>query len=329
MPNDPVVFLSHSQRDRHVATTLQKVLESNGARTFLDQDQIQAGDRLPASIRRGIESSDTLLLLWSRNASTSAWVRREWEAALDLRKKIIPYMLDGTPLPSVLEDRLFVDADDQRRAHAGLLRAVLGARFQPAQRTSLFPGRWRAELSIGGFGSSTYEIELRANGQVEGSAQMQSAGFLGDAARQFGFEHLLSSRIPVHGRWVYEDRADLLTLTLTAEGFGTAQTETIAIRATGRERGAIQGTDLGGRTWTLTRLDAPKASRPDPKFQEWYDSTRAQVDKRASFEVVLRGVVHTLAPKAGITLSAAELNQWDFDRLSRWLADNGFITLDE
>ena len=89
---------------------------------------------------------------------------------------------------------------------------------------------------------------------------MQPAGILGDAARQFGFEHVLSTKIPVHGEWTYDDRADLLTVTLTAAGFGAVQTETIRIRATGRERGAIQGKDFGGRPWTLTRVE-PKNAR--------------------------------------------------------------------
>jgi hypothetical protein len=139
---------------------------------------------LPATIRSGIEMSETLLLLWSRGAAASSWAQQEWEAAHELRKKIIPYKLDRTPLPSAPDDRVFVEVDDQARAHAGLLRAVFGSGFQPAQRTALFPGKWKAELSIAGFGSSTYEIELRTNGQVEGVAKMQSAGVLGQAAHR-------------------------------------------------------------------------------------------------------------------------------------------------
>jgi hypothetical protein len=326
-----VVFLSHSHRDRHTATTLQMVLESNGAQTYLDQDQIQAGDTLPARVRSGIESSDMVLLLWSYAADRSSWVQREWEAALDLRKKIIPYKLDATALPPALDDRVFVELDDQARANAGLLRAVFGAGFKPAERTALFPGKWLAQLAIAGFGSSTYDIELRTNGQVEGVAQIQPAGILGDAARQFGFGHVLSTKIPVHGEWAYEDRADLLTVTLTAVGFGAVQTETIKIRATGRERGAIQGEDLGGRTWTLTQVQPTnvRVGSSDPKMQQWYESMKAQVHKRAVHEVVLRGVVGAMAKNAGAPLSMTELNDWGFDELSGWLADRGFIRLDE
>jgi len=45
-------------------------------------------------------------------------VRREWEAAFGLRKKIIPYALDRTPFPSVLEKPVYVEAGDQQHGNA-------------------------------------------------------------------------------------------------------------------------------------------------------------------------------------------------------------------
>lgn len=47
----------------------------------------------------------------------------------------------------------------------------------------------------------------------------------------------------------------MLTLTVTASGFGQQNTDVVRIRTTGRERGEIQGQDLAGRTWTLRRVE--------------------------------------------------------------------------
>ena len=90
MAPPPRVFLSHSHRDRYFATQLQTVLESSGGKTYLDQDNIQAGDILPERITEGIIWCDVFLLFWSSSAAASTWVRRELDAAIKFRKKVIP-----------------------------------------------------------------------------------------------------------------------------------------------------------------------------------------------------------------------------------------------
>ena len=48
------VFLSHSHKDRRTVTQMQDLLESNGAETFLDQDQMRAKNDLSDRICEGI-----------------------------------------------------------------------------------------------------------------------------------------------------------------------------------------------------------------------------------------------------------------------------------
>src|SRR5438874_6476464 len=91
---------------------------------------------------RCIESCEALLLIWSANAAGSRWVQNEWDMAYDLRKKIIPYCVDATPLPPALENLVFVTRADEKVANAGLLKAVFGRDFSPSP-TDLFPCRWR------------------------------------------------------------------------------------------------------------------------------------------------------------------------------------------
>jgi len=256
MPSTPRqwVFLSHSHNDRATAVRLQAVLDRHGAKTYLDQDQIQAGDVLPSKITSGIMACDVLLLLWSATAAESAWVRREWKLALANDKRVVPYRLDRSPFPAPLSSLVSIDASDQQRAHASLLQAVFGGGFNPG-RESLFPGQWQADVTIPPFGGARYEINLRVNGQVDGTGTILSDGFLGEMLTAHGMSALLNRAFPADGEWTYEQTQDQLTLTLTSTGFGQSATETIRIIATGRERGSIQGEDLGGRVWTLTRKD--------------------------------------------------------------------------
>ena len=142
----PRVFISYSRADGDLALALNRVLRKNGAETFFDEGRVGAGEDLPARLRDGVHHCQSLLLLWSRSASRSPWVHKEWDLAYELRKKIVPYRLDGTPLPEVLDHIVHVDSDDRRHGHARLLVAVFGRGFQPRDSSSMFPGEWRVTI---------------------------------------------------------------------------------------------------------------------------------------------------------------------------------------
>jgi hypothetical protein len=272
------VFISHSHQDRHSAVDLQTVLEEHGAETFLDQDRIDAVDNLPARVREGVSWCDSLLLLWSASAASSSWVRREWDMAYDLRRKIIPYVLDRTPLPSALENLVYIGASDQQHGNAQLLKAVFGRDFRPDPST-LFPGLWQASVDAFGMIQATYDLDLRENGQVEGEGGASDTGLAGQIAGQMGMSGLLTMRIPIHGAWSYDRGTQILTIeTSTGVVFGQQQNDTIRIRTTGREEEAIGGQDLAGRKWTLRRVGGRAGSRAD-------DVKRQEV--RAGFQRIL------------------------------------------
>ncbi len=256
----PRVFISHSHRDRHIATQLQRILEKNHGETYLDQDQIQAGDVLPDRLIKGIKWCDICLLIWSGAAATSTWVNREWDTAYKLEKKFIPYCIDSTPLPSKLEDRVQVDAEDQKHGHAGLLKAVFGKAFEPESPYDFFPGWWDADVHMPGLhdlGKATYELELRGNGQISGLVGMTGSGLVGQLAQSEGLLHLATIAVPIQGKWSYDEGAQILALEIVSELMGQAQSDTVRIRATGHEADAIRGQDLGGREYTLRRRSRP------------------------------------------------------------------------
>lgn len=271
----PSVFISHSHRDRHEATVLYEALSENGANPYLDQEQLRPGDDLPERIRKGIKGCDTFLLVWSAGAASSEWVQREWDMAYELRKKIVPYVLDGTRLPRTLENLLFIELKDQEVGNAQLLTTVFGKEFTP-NATTLFPGRWQATMNALGMVTATYDLELRANGQLEGEGGASQSGVAGELARQMGVEQILKMRVQVHGSWSYDKRTKTLTLVIGASGFGQQTEDTVKIQTTGRESGAITGHDLAGRTWTLQRSGAPTRARRGPRPRKTQKPAPAQ-----------------------------------------------------
>jgi hypothetical protein len=109
----PKVFISHSHHDRESASYLQKILEKNQVRTFLDQHVVVPGKDLADQLMKGLVWCDKLLLLWSQHAVRSEFVRWEWQRAQMLMKGLVPYMLDGTPLADELRGLVHVDRSDR------------------------------------------------------------------------------------------------------------------------------------------------------------------------------------------------------------------------
>lgn len=304
----PQVFISHSHADRHMAVLLQRVLEQAGAATFLDQDRIQPADDLPDRVSEGLAWCDALLLIWSADAATSAWVEREWDRAYELRKRIIPYVLDRTPLPDALSNLVFVEAQDQRLSHAGLLGAVFGRDFVPTGAT-LFPGKWQASMDAFGLVQGTYTLELRPNGQVEGEGGVANSGAAGELAQQMGMSGVLSMRVPVHGRWTYDEGSELLTIEMTTGVvMGQTHSDTIRIHTTGRDGADITGQDLAGRTWKLHRVHQHD---PGPAFEEGEEDdgavARADGGRRAERDRVRTEIRNLAASTKGSPTQAVLL----------------------
>lgn len=275
-PSAPKVFISHSHQDRHSAVVLQKILEEEQAQAFLDQDTIDTLDNLPERVREHIGECDFLLLLWSANAAASAWVQREWQTAQKLGKTIIPYALDATSLPFLLDELVYIDKNDQQHGNAKLIKLILGG---PSDPSHMFPGLWDASVELPGIVKGIYSLELRDNGQVEGTGGVSDTAFAGVLAGELGLRELLSMRTPVHGSWSYDRGSRTLTINISAELFGRQQNDTIRIRTTGHEKGEITGQDLGGRIWKLRRKGDRPLTPVEKERQHLRDVLKGMIDK--------------------------------------------------
>jgi hypothetical protein len=122
MPSEPAhsyrAFISYSRVDREVAKKLQRLLEyyvlpatlravsagvTREARPltpcFRDEDELVPGQDLPDRIRRGLESSEYLVVVCSKSSAKSEWVEKEIIdfCRLGRTKNILAVVIDGEP----------------------------------------------------------------------------------------------------------------------------------------------------------------------------------------------------------------------------------------
>lgn len=83
------VFISYSRSDSGFARQLNDALQSQGKRTWFDQESIASGTNFQQEIYRGIESADNFLFILSPNAIASPYCADEVEYAAKLNKRFV------------------------------------------------------------------------------------------------------------------------------------------------------------------------------------------------------------------------------------------------
>ena len=119
------VFLSYSRLDRAVVAPIASVLRGLRIDVFRDEESIVPGDAWKATIAEAVSSSDTVLLFWSAAAADSKSVEEEYSLALSLRKRIVPVLLDDTPLTTTLAQYQW--ADLRKVVQAAMIRSITAA----------------------------------------------------------------------------------------------------------------------------------------------------------------------------------------------------------
>ncbi|HXQ72866.1 MAG TPA: toll/interleukin-1 receptor domain-containing protein [Pyrinomonadaceae bacterium] len=105
------VFISHNVANKADARLLASALARRGSNVWFDEWNIRPGESIAAGIESGLAGSDIFVLIWSANAARSNWVGNEIRAYLhrrvaDATLRIVPLMLDETPLPLLVADHL-------------------------------------------------------------------------------------------------------------------------------------------------------------------------------------------------------------------------------
>ncbi len=103
--DSPYVFISYSttEEDKSIVTAICHFLEKHKIQYWIASRDIVPGSSWPSSILKAIQKCDILLLIYSKNSSISPYVQNEVSSAFGLAKKIIPFMIDATPLNDEFE----------------------------------------------------------------------------------------------------------------------------------------------------------------------------------------------------------------------------------
>jgi len=103
------VFVSYSHADSSLVSPVVKLLRVNKSLVFQDIDTIQPGKRWRGEIDKALSESHLVVVFWCTHASGSNEVSKEWRAAVELKKDLLPLLLDTTPLPQELAEFQWID----------------------------------------------------------------------------------------------------------------------------------------------------------------------------------------------------------------------------
>lgn len=150
-----LVFLSYNKADKDLARSLAAHLKLVGADVWFDEWEIRAGDSIPGKLNKGLAAFDTFVLLWSRSATRSDWVRSELETAIqrgvdDSKVRIIPIRVDRSEFPALLRPLKRIDLFGRK----GIIQAVseiMGFRSDRDRIQAIQETLDMAEIEIGYF----------------------------------------------------------------------------------------------------------------------------------------------------------------------------------
>jgi hypothetical protein len=129
------VFFSYSRADTERVAPLRDALRGMGYRVFFDTQSIDPGEQWKTRLERSIQSSRALVLCWSEHTRGSDYIAFEYSRAEALHKPVLPWLLDKTPLPAMLELQGITTADPAETASA--LRPALGRPLGQRRKTQM------------------------------------------------------------------------------------------------------------------------------------------------------------------------------------------------
>ncbi len=127
MPNDEgQTFISYAREDSEFALRLAKDLREAGANLWLDQLDIQPGERWDQSVENALANCKSLLVVLSPTAVGSTNVMDEISFALETNKQVIPVLLRACEIPFRLRRVQYIDFTAEYQDGVDLLLRSLG-----------------------------------------------------------------------------------------------------------------------------------------------------------------------------------------------------------
>ena len=109
------IFLSHNHNDKPLveAAALKLAAVFGQEQVFYDSWSIRPGDSIIERMSKGLEAPEFVFFFVSKNSLASGMVKLEWQNALysasNGKTRIVPVRVDGSEMPAVLKQTLFID----------------------------------------------------------------------------------------------------------------------------------------------------------------------------------------------------------------------------
>ncbi|MDZ4388300.1 MAG: toll/interleukin-1 receptor domain-containing protein [Gemmatimonadales bacterium] len=109
------IFLSHNHHDKPLVEAVALKLASifGSDQVFYDSWSIRPGDGIIEQMNKGLDAPEVVFFFVSKTSLESGMVKLEWQNALYAASKgktrIVPVRVDGSDMPAVLRQTLFID----------------------------------------------------------------------------------------------------------------------------------------------------------------------------------------------------------------------------
>jgi hypothetical protein len=146
------VFVSYSHADASLVAPIVKLIRINKSLVFQDIDDIQPGERWRTKIARGLAESHLVVVFWCDHANQSDEVSKEWKAAIEQEKDLLPLLLDSTPLPPELGEFQWIDFRTVGPHHSSIASSANDvSASKSAVNAPVKSGRWLSLAGLAAF----------------------------------------------------------------------------------------------------------------------------------------------------------------------------------
>jgi len=138
-------FVAYASKDAAIVQALVETVTSGFGKPVSWDKDIRAGDHWEPRVRDAIDRCERLVLFWSERAADSKHVEKEWQHAERLGKRIVPILLDDTPLPDALSGIHHIDW----RHHAMKAHGATDGNQPNASEIAAAQRQFAAQIGVG------------------------------------------------------------------------------------------------------------------------------------------------------------------------------------
>ena len=143
------IFISHSSFDKPKAEQLAKELEAQGYQVWLDTREVLVGHNIVGEVYKGITNSRFMVVLLSKAACESKWVKEEFTSArmTEIEKSqvvILPAKIEDCEVPAPLKGKKY--ADFTKEWSIGFQELITAVDQHPKRQQNRLPAQTSASM---------------------------------------------------------------------------------------------------------------------------------------------------------------------------------------